>query len=996
MSEFRWRTVAAAVAMSAMAVWAAGAQDAPRTPPAARAPQAPAPPPAAATVGALRITQAELEQRSQQATSDYKGRTGSDLPPEIRPLMRRQLLESLIRRNLLVLEARRRGLPGSEQEAEAQLKKDPFFQVNGRFDPARYEQIRLQNPLALAATLQDLRASLGAQNLLRAVQSERGPKEAELRASASRALTRVSIDYLALRRPESDESEIEPRANDVLDYYRAHAADYQQPARATFSAVFVDQPALSDSEAAIPAATAAWNSRMKLRADSILAAVAGGRTLEEASQSLGGPRPNQVVVPDNFPGYWQGGPATKTALFAAPPGTVLPQPVPAQKGWLVVRLDGILPVRTLPLQDVAREIRTRLRSGRRAMHQERELRALYDGLRDSLRVNGYRLRYAVADTGSFAPWRPSAAEIDRYYRGHLADYSSFSGGAGGVVAKRLEEVRGDVESRMQSERRFEQSRALARQLFDVWARGRRDAAAERGLRLREVGPLVPGLPADSGSVGGILGDSLARREGALGPGLARSTRGWVVFDICEEVPGYLPSFEQAARELASRRSARRLREDEEGARRLFDASPQRFVGGPRINYTRAFVPIPNVLTVHLTREEVERFHRDHMDRFSAPELVRASHILISPRDSTPEADREARARADSLLGRLREGEDFAELAARITDDAATRENGGDLGLFGRGTMLPEVERAAFAMRPGDLSSEPVCTPVGYHLLKAREYLPMVAKPLPQIYADVAEMAAREKADSMAMRSADSLQRTLRNAAQARDFASRMGFHTLSYSYTSGEWSQFPRSLHPYYQRLETLKPGQLLPLTSKFGGLGYSVTWVDSLSAPAPSTWAKARDLALDAYRANAGMRALAARRAELDSLMQAGWPLDSVGALWGGIQHAKDVSPGQPIAGIGMSGAVDTLLFGVEGSGGLPAGTLSDWITLPAGILRVRVTEIRPPDAGPLAARVESDRRAATERTLVAYFDELKKRYPVRILERTLRDLTLPQPPPR
>jgi parvulin-like peptidyl-prolyl isomerase len=1000
MNEFRWRTVAAVVAMSAMAAWVAGAQDAPRAPAAPLAPRAPAaaqtPPPAVATVGALRIPQAELEQRSQQAALDYKGRTGSDLPPDVRPLMRRQLLESLIRRDLLIQETQRRGMLSSEQEAETQLKKDPFFQVNGRFDAARYEQIRLQNPAVLASALMNLRANLGARNLLQSIQNERGPGEAGLRARATRALTRASIDYLALRHPEFDETQTEPRESEVLDHYRAHTADYHRPTRTIFSVVFVDQPALADDQASDPATVTTWNLRMKQRADSILAAVAGGATLEAASQTLGGPRANQAVVPGNFPGYWRGDAATNAALFAASPGTVLPQPVPAQKGWLVVRVDEVQPAHTLPLQDVAREIRSQLRAERRTAREDRELRTLYDSLKDSLKVTAYQLRYAVADTAAVVPGQPTAAEIDRYYRGHLADYSSFSSRAGGVVAKSLEEVRGEVQARLLSERRFEQSRALASQLIDAWARGRRDAALERRLGLRDTGPLVIGLPADSGSVGAMLGDSLARREGALGRGLARSTRGWVAFDIYQQVRDYLPSFDQSRQELAGRRTAARSQEEEAGARQLFDSSRQRFTGGPVIHYTRAFVPIPSSLTVHLTRAEVERFHRDHMDRFAAPEMVRASHILISPRDSTPQADSEAKARADSLLGRLREGEDFAELATRVTDDPATKESGGDLGTFGRGAMLPEVERAAFAMRPGDLSTEPVWSPVGYHLIKAREYVPMIAQPLSHIYSDVAEMAAEEKADAEASQRADSLLRVLKNAAQARTAAGRIGLTTLSYAHTTGEAGSYPQSLRSYYQQLETLRPGQVLPMRPKIGGMGYSVTWVDSISAPVPSTWEAARDKAIEAYRADAGMRTLAAKRVELDSLMRAGWSFDSVGVLWGGLRHNKDAAPGQAIAGIGASGMVDTLLFGLHGTDGLAPGVLSEWITLPAGILRVRTSELRPPDPGALTTRVESERRTETERALVGYFEELKKRYPVRILDRTLRDVTLPPPPTR
>jgi hypothetical protein len=336
---------------------------------------------------------------------------------------------------------------------------------------------------------------------------------------------------------------------------------------------------------------------------------------------------------------------------------------------------------------------------------------------------------------------------------------------------------------------------------------------------------------------------------------------------------------------------------------------------------------------------------------------------------------------------LREGEDFAEMATRVTDDPATKENGGDLGPFGRGAMLPEVERAAFGMRPGDLSAEPVRSAAGYHLIKAREYVPMVAQPLSHIYSDVAEMAAQEKADSAAMQCADSL---------ARDAVRRLELDTYSYEYTSGEASKYPPTLHSYYQQLETLQPGQVLSLRPRIGGMGYAVSWVDSISAPAPSDWDKAREKALEAYRADAGRRAIGAKRAELDSLMQAGWSFDSIGVIWGGLRNANDVGPGQTIAGVGTSGLVDTLLFGLHGTDGLAPGVLSDWITLSAGILRVRTNQIRPPDAGALTARVEGERRTETERALVGYFEELKKRYPVRILDRTLRDVTLPPPPTR
>jgi hypothetical protein len=991
MSAFKRWTVLTTMAAAGLGVWVAGAQVAPRTPGAAAGAAVQAPPPAIATVGGRRITRAEFEQRAAQGMAEYRARNGSDLPGEIVPIARRQMLESLIRRELLVLEARRRGLEGSLQEAEAQLRHHPFFQVNGRFDAARFEQARQQTPEVFAGAVQSIREGLAARDLMDKLQAEKGPSEASVRPRVSRALSRADVDYLALRYADFDGSFPEPRESDVRAYYQAHQADFLRPQRASLSVLFVDQPALTDSEAATPAAVARWKERMRAAADSILAAVRAGRSLEEAGVSQGAPRPNQVVLPDNFPRYWQGDAATKAAVFSAAAGTVLPGPIPAQSGWLVVRVDEARPAHAAPLAEVASEVRGRLRAENQRTAGDADLRPLYDTLRDSLACTAYRLRYAVADTGGVAPGQPKPADLDRYFRAHLADYSTFDE-QGGVRVKSLDEVRDEVRARWLSERRLTLARELAGRLYDTWSRGRRDARLEQRLAARDVGPAVPGLPVDSGRLGRVLGDSLSERAVAAGPVLVRGPSGWFVYHVYDTVPGWVPTLEQARPELVRRRAALRERDDEAGARRLFEESPQRFAGGELIHYTRAFLPIRDVADVPLTRAEVERYHREHIDRFSAPELVRASHILISPTDDSPAADVQARARADSLLERLRAGEDFAEMAAKVSDDPSTRDGGGDLGLFARGSMLPEVERAAFAMRPGDLSSAPVKSAVGYHILKAREYVPMSARPLSHIYADVGWIAAEAKADSIVTLRADSLMRVLPNAREARAVASKLGLATISYSHARGERSKYPSSLHGYFQRLEALKSGQVLPLYRKFSGMGYAVTWVDSISPPAPATWEKSRDEALRVYRGQAGQRAARAKRAELDSLMSSGWAFDSLAAAFGGMQRVAEFVPGARLPGIGISGSLDTLIFGARGDDGLPVGRLSEWVDLPTALVRLRMAALRPPDAIALASSVEAERRSGTETALNAYFEELKKRFPVRILDRELRQMLLPR----
>lgn len=87
--------------------------------------------------------------------------------------------------------------------------------------------------------------------------------------------------------------------------------------------------------------------------------------------------------------------------------------------------------------------------------------------------------------------------------------------------------------------------------------------------------------------------------------------------------------------------------------------------------------------------------------------VRASHILVP-------TEQEAR----DLKARMENGEDFGQLAQQHSQCPSGR-SGGDLGFFGKGMMVPEFEKAAFASQLNEVS-EPVKTQFGYHLIKVTE------------------------------------------------------------------------------------------------------------------------------------------------------------------------------------------------------------------------------------------------------------------------------------
>jgi len=84
----------------------------------------------------------------------------------------------------------------------------------------------------------------------------------------------------------------------------------------------------------------------------------------------------------------------------------------------------------------------------------------------------------------------------------------------------------------------------------------------------------------------------------------------------------------------------------------------------------------------------------------------------------PDTDKESRAKAEEVLKRIRGGEDFAKLAQEFGSDG-TKDKGGDLGWFGPGQMHPDFEKAAYALKPGEVS-ELVKTPYGVHIIKLEE------------------------------------------------------------------------------------------------------------------------------------------------------------------------------------------------------------------------------------------------------------------------------------
>jgi peptidyl-prolyl cis-trans isomerase D len=116
--------------------------------------------------------------------------------------------------------------------------------------------------------------------------------------------------------------------------------------------------------------------------------------------------------------------------------------------------------------------------------------------------------------------------------------------------------------------------------------------------------------------------------------------------------------------------------------------------------------------VTVTEDALRAFYEDNLDRYTSIERRRASHILITSTGDDAADEAKARAAYDRAVA----GEDFARLAAELSQDPGSAQQGGDLGWAERGNFVAPFADAVWSLKPGDISA-PVRTEFGWHVIK---------------------------------------------------------------------------------------------------------------------------------------------------------------------------------------------------------------------------------------------------------------------------------------
>ena len=173
--------------------------------------------------------------------------------------------------------------------------------------------------------------------------------------------------------------------------------------------------------------------------------------------------------------------------------------------------------------------------------------------------------------------------------------------------------------------------------------------------------------------------------------------------------------------------------------------------------------------------DVEKYYTDHAQEFETPRQARAAHILARVGETGGSAaEDKARAKIADVIRRVRAGEDFGKLAKELSEDPGSAPSGGDLGVVGKGEMVPEFEAAMFALKKGEVSAAPVRTPFGFHAIKVTDVIEGGKKPLREVAPQIRERLQAEAAEQAAKTSADQARAKLMGDVDFMAEARRLG------------------------------------------------------------------------------------------------------------------------------------------------------------------------------------------------------------------------------
>ncbi len=938
-------------------------------------PAVPAPPasPAIAMVGARSITQDDFDRIAQPYFQRLRTQLGAGFTPEMERVASFNVLDELVRRELLALASQRTVATVTQADIDAFLQQEQAFFTNGKFDPAKLAAYKSSPSSNYPAMLPRLRELAAMNRLDTSLRKRFAPTPAQLRSEWAQRNDQVRFRVLPLLTRDMS-VEAEATEAEWADYYRAHPEQFMRKTRVRLRYVRLPLPPAADSTRGIEEARAL--ARARGVADSLRAG-----TLSDGATELTDTGLFDVPAP-YLPGLGRVGALADTLARIDQDSTIrVVGPFTGTDAVVVGLVTERQGHRVPPLGEVVADVRRRADADKRRAANEADRRAYFDAHRDQWRGPHVALTRVRLNAATLAPKGPAPRDVERWYAQHGREL--LGPAAGSALPPLTDSVRALARAGWLDEQRGALAAAgMARVVAALRTGGDVAAIAQANGAVAETLSLARGAAPDT-VLGPVIVDSLlASAVGSKGvvQGPRAYGQRWLAWQIDAVDPTYVPPYEavRAASDLGF--TQERNRQDEVEARAYFEQRRASYQQPVKYGLDHVAIHIASPDSVNVPDADVRAHYDANPQAYRQQEQVKARHILFMTREGGPEADQRAHARADSLLAAIRkDGGDFAELAKRFSQEPGAATGGGDLGWFGRGRMVKEFEDAVFALQPGQVSAV-VHTQFGYHIIKVEDRKAPGMKPYDDVHAEIRQQLAQARADSSARRAAEALVRQLGHGGEATALSAPYG--GVSTDNPVGPNDAVPsigfvQNLAP---DLPGMTPGAWAPKIYR-SGTTYLVLRLRERVAARPAEFTEVRSQATEDMK-NAKRRAKLEQKAGvIRTALAAGASLDSLAAPWGGL---KD------------SGLLNSTATFVPTLGGVPRvvqkaftmrqGEVSDTLEVAPGVAWIRVEERKRGDESAYPAFAAQLANELTHKKYDDWIAEQKRTVRVRILRPDLK----------
>jgi peptidyl-prolyl cis-trans isomerase D len=250
--------------------------------------------------------------------------------------------------------------------------------------------------------------------------------------------------------------------------------------------------------------------------------------------------------------------------------------------------------------------------------------------------------------------------------------------------------------------------------------------------------------------------------------------------------------------------------------------------------------------------DLRRLYNQNQESFRTPERVKVRHILLKTDGKPASEDPKIKAKAEDLLKQIRGGADFAALAKKNSEDTGSAANGGEYpGWVTRGQTVPEFEKAAFSLKPGQ-TSDLVKTQYGYHIIQVLQHQDAGLRPFEEAKSELAAQWKKQSVNDAMNKISDTAQAVLqKDPAHPEKVAAGLNMQLVRVDgFAAGQTVKEIGPIPDFDQAVAALKKGeasQLLALTDN----RVALVLVTDVTPPRPQTFEEVQSKIRDAMVQN-------------------------------------------------------------------------------------------------------------------------------------------------